>query len=609
MSSTKNSFQNSNPSVVPTRKGGNRAKGVVVRPAEQGTGQIRLDSTQPMPRSSRPKGNFQLEDYVAWLQEKKALGKSITEETYDAEQEIHREMAQELNQPVRPTPGTDAIFEQIQPPKPKTKKRVPTPHLTRKVNLAQLKLDENDTVVPSVVALESMDEFIDHAQSTLSEAEIARQITAALSRAEAVAAEQRKQRGIKPSTTSILRIDPTPDSNAKPKNVRLDAPTVEPTAVPAPASKMAPVDLPRPKLTEDEAEELVSKVSKAIASVISEKPASEMEAKVRNHFQTDIHQKSLDTIRAGSEQQVVEANETRPASTDELTQQISTAQAHAARLIMPQAHEPEVDIEIPDPVSPQATSIESKPVEKQASSIESEPAAPNFGSTKAEIPATVAAWDVDDFRWPKVTNQMIVNGSEAMAQLYDSLRKVIARQHQCLGIASLQRNAGTTTIAISLARWAAACGNNVLIIDADISNPDLSRSVGLAPNVSWANSINNGQIPIAETIIRSRKSNICVMPLAPISNREVWPRFIFDNLSAILNQVKDAFDLVIIDCGPATQLMDELSQPEILIDAAMLVHDSSESPRFRKTKNLLHTFGLEKVMVTQNKIKHKTNVA
>jgi hypothetical protein len=99
------------------------------------------------------------------------------------------------------------------------------------------------------------------------------------------------------------------------------------------------------------------------------------------------------------------------------------------------------------------------------------------------------------------------------------------------------------------------------------------------------------------------------MPLAQMVSRVTWPRFIYDNLGEVISRVQNHFDLIILDVGPANQLMAELSRPGLLVDTAMLVHNGVNSPEFQKTKSRLEVFGINKFIVAQNRAARKTNVA
>ena len=319
----------------------------------------------------------------------------------------------------------------------------------------------------------------------------------------------------------------------------------------------------------------ISAVSKAIASVLTDRDEPELEQKVRDHFETELYARSI--------QALVDLQESESAEQQEEVEAIESAIEN----VINESNQPQIAVQ--------------SEVDKVASQI--------IHDSKNEIPVSIAAWDVEDFRWPEVTNQMIVSGAGAIDQLAQSAFSMLSDDHNRLAITGLGRDSGTSSIAITLARWVAALGKNVLLIDADISNPGLSTQVGLAPNLSWVNAVNQ-TLPASEVIVRSQKSNLCVMPLATLVSRSTWPRFIYDNLGELVDQVKDNFHLVIVDAGPSKQLLAELSRPRHLVDATLMVHDGANSPEFRRAKNMLEGFGLNKFIVAKNRTQRQNiNVA
>lgn len=220
--------------------------------------------------------------------------------------------------------------------------------------------------------------------------------------------------------------------------------------------------------------------------------------------------------------------------------------------------------------------------------------------SKGEITSKVAAWDVEDFRWSETTNQMIVSGGNSLTQLHQSLLDLISPQQSRIIIGGVGRGVGTTSIAISLARWIAGSGKKVLLVDGDLSKADLSRQAGMARDVSWMNTICH-PLPNAELTVRSKKSNLCLMPLASVESRSQWPRFIYDELGKIIDQAWHDFDLIITDIGPAEQMMAELSHPSCIADATVLVHDGVQSTVLKTAQNRMKMFGLSNLIIAQNR--------
>ena len=220
--------------------------------------------------------------------------------------------------------------------------------------------------------------------------------------------------------------------------------------------------------------------------------------------------------------------------------------------------------------------------------------------SQEEIPSNVAAWDVEAFRWPEITNQMIVSGGNAIDCLYKSLADIIRPRKSRIIVGGVGRGEGTTSIAISLARWIAARGKRVLLVDGDLTKTDLSRQAGMAKDISWLNSVSHS-LPNAELTVRSQKSNLCIMPLGSVESRSQWPRFIYDELGKIIDQAQGDFDLIIIDVGPVEQMMAELSRPSRIADATVLVHDGVQSGRLKTAQSRIKMFGLSNLIIAQNR--------
>lgn len=226
----------------------------------------------------------------------------------------------------------------------------------------------------------------------------------------------------------------------------------------------------------------------------------------------------------------------------------------------------------------------------------------------SDLPVEVAAWDVEDFRWPTLSNQMIATASDAMQQLFDHVLNVSndneTRPSNRLAVTGAGRGEGTSTIAISVARWAVACGKSVLLVDADLTSPSLTTQVGLQHGLSWLKAVARNENP-AEVIIRSQRTNLCVMPMAPIEARSDYPRCLFDSLGPFLGKVESHFDWIVMDFGPGSQLLSELSRPELLIDSALLIGADSNTNGLNSLQSRLQSMGLDRFVLAQNSVRQQ----
>lgn len=214
------------------------------------------------------------------------------------------------------------------------------------------------------------------------------------------------------------------------------------------------------------------------------------------------------------------------------------------------------------------------------------------------VSLTAAAWDVPGFRWPEVTNSILSHGG-ILSRLAQSCTEMLSPFGKTIAVTSPTRGQGTSTMAMTLARMFASNGSQVLLVDADITNPNLSRTIGLE-GIGW---FGEDQVsdPIGESIIYGRNSGVCVMPLKEqITSLSANSDPLFDQLETCIDHVRSEFDLVVIDAGPVWQIVDEISSNSHLIDAAMIVNQDTHSHGFSEARERLMDRGVFKFIAAQN---------
>lgn len=539
---------NVEPTIVAPSK--QKSMAAVIRPVPRGSGlegSLRIDAANSEPSKTHIR-THELEDYVNWLREKIELDRNETaRDPHPASSETASQPAaqSDLTQAQANVP-TVTVFEVA---------KSETSSESGPVN-APAKVVEEIRHLPQTPHAESDYYF----SSIATDAELTYKATERLAPpADPSPSEPAPEPArVQAYTTNLFqRIDSPHGPEVLLPTAHLSFPEESPVT-----ARPLPVD----PISVAETETIVATVSKAIAAVLTELPEPNFDGKIESHFQSTIHAGMIETIVSGSSVVPIDSD---PLDLPQFSQSASP--------------------EIATPTENVAVTQPSKP--------------------DKEIPTYVAAWDVEDFRWPSVTNRMIISGGKAIDQLARSVFSLTSPEQQRVAITGLGRGEGTSSIAISLARWSAACGKKVLLVDADIASPTLSSDIGLAPNLSWINAVSQS-LPPAEVIVRSQKTDLCVMPMSKMVSRVTWPRFIFDSLGELIDNVRNHFDLVILDMGPASQLLAELSSPKRLVDATLIVHDGVHSSEFNKTKQRLDEFGIDKFMVAQNRArKDQANVA
>ncbi len=219
----------------------------------------------------------------------------------------------------------------------------------------------------------------------------------------------------------------------------------------------------------------------------------------------------------------------------------------------------------------------------------------------AHVPVSVVSWEVADFTWPAIVDNLGRAETQAAGILADAAVQVLGSSEQRLAVVGSGRGPGTTTIAMYLSKILAARQKSVLLIDADLSKPDLTSRLGIPTELNWLDTV-KGNSKACSSVIRSVSTGICVMPVQKMATRVAWPRFVYDCLSEIVNEVRSNFDFVLIDIGPTSQFVRELSRPNLLVDAAMLVHNVRvpDHSTFVRNQNELSSFGIKRLVVAEN---------
>ncbi|MGL5060315.1 MAG: GumC family protein [Microcoleus sp.] len=165
-------------------------------------------------------------------------------------------------------------------------------------------------------------------------------------------------------------------------------------------------------------------------------------------------------------------------------------------------------------------------------------------------PAETAAIDV---RMPQVPTDAF---QEAFRSLNANIRllSVDSPINSCV-ISSCQVADGKSTVAVNLARAAAAMGQQVLLVDADLRRPQVHEMLGL-PNWEGLHNVIAEDVDVEEVILRSpRDENLFVLtsgPVPPDPTKVLSSRKMQHLMAALSNH----FDLVIYDTAPLLGLAD-----------------------------------------------------
>ena len=135
---------------------------------------------------------------------------------------------------------------------------------------------------------------------------------------------------------------------------------------------------------------------------------------------------------------------------------------------------------------------------------------------------------------------------------------------------------GKTTTAISLGRSIACSGKRVLLLDADLRRPAVSRELGLNPEAGLVECL-SGQASLAEVILEDEASGMHVLPA--LEGAANAPDLLgSDAMRTLLEKLKTDYDLVLVD-SPPVLIVSDASVLGRICDKLVFVVKWEETPR------------------------------
>jgi capsular exopolysaccharide synthesis family protein len=137
---------------------------------------------------------------------------------------------------------------------------------------------------------------------------------------------------------------------------------------------------------------------------------------------------------------------------------------------------------------------------------------------------------------------------------------------------------GKTTLAVNLALSLAALGRRTILVEGDMRNPEMSRS--LCPQAkAGVIEVATGQAGFEHALLVDRPTGLVVLPSPPKQRPAGVSEFVFsDAMRNTLDRLKEHFDYVIVDSPPLVPLIDARALGDIA-DRIVLAIRWDSTPR------------------------------
>jgi len=150
------------------------------------------------------------------------------------------------------------------------------------------------------------------------------------------------------------------------------------------------------------------------------------------------------------------------------------------------------------------------------------------------------------------------------------------RSIEILAVASALPGEGKSTIALGLAAaLAREAGSSVLLIEADMRRPSISKTLGASPAPGLAEWLNGSLDRIPVRAVQPGNFHLLVAGQAPPERPESVGSLLME---ALLVSARATYDYVLLDCPPVLAVSDTILMQD-LVDGLLMVVRSRLTPR------------------------------
>jgi capsular exopolysaccharide synthesis family protein len=147
--------------------------------------------------------------------------------------------------------------------------------------------------------------------------------------------------------------------------------------------------------------------------------------------------------------------------------------------------------------------------------------------------------------------------AEAIRSIRFALQRTARiRTTQVISVTSAVGGEGKTTLAANLAQSMAVLGIKVVLVEADLRNPQLSRS--LCPGVrTGLLEVALSEMPLHQAVLVDPSTNLAIIPASLPKDVAMLTEFASsEGMSSVLAELRNHFDVIVLDCPPLLPLVD-----------------------------------------------------
>ncbi|MDB5386584.1 MAG: CobQ/CobB/MinD/ParA nucleotide binding protein [Planctomycetaceae bacterium] len=152
------------------------------------------------------------------------------------------------------------------------------------------------------------------------------------------------------------------------------------------------------------------------------------------------------------------------------------------------------------------------------------------------------------WKWPAICEQLDQFTGEGFQQLAKHLQFAAEQGHKVLAFVSSQRDAGRTSVLLTLTRILALEGkSSVLLIDADHRHPNIAALTGLQPQTGF-DDVLQGTARVQQATNSMTPGRVAVLPLLKPASEVDWQKTVTP-FRTLLHQARREYDMILVDAG------------------------------------------------------------
>lgn len=141
----------------------------------------------------------------------------------------------------------------------------------------------------------------------------------------------------------------------------------------------------------------------------------------------------------------------------------------------------------------------------------------------------------------------------AVQHLRNNLQLVTSSEHVVVSITGSEGNEGVTSLVMALAVAMAESGSSVIVVDANLNNPDLTSKMSMSDRYGLREMMSRAEGPdmaqLSRFILGTSYPDVAVLPVGQDMTADPQ-RLSMVKLKRLMEQLKRRFDVVLIDTGP-----------------------------------------------------------